>query len=55
MFSGQVSLFNLTQDIAEQHDLAEQNPDMVAKGIAYREQAHTNNPNWKPSGSAVKQ
>ena len=55
MFSGQVSLFNLKQDIAEQHDLAEQNPDMVAKGIAYMEQAHTHNPNWKPSGSAVKQ
>ena len=54
MFSGSVSLFNLKQDIAEQNDLAEQNPDIVAKGVAYMEQAHTPNPNWSPRGAPAK-
>lgn len=54
MFSGQVSLFNLKQDIAEQNDLAKQNPELVAKAVAYMEQAHTHNDNWAPSGAPAK-
>ncbi|MCC7333907.1 MAG: arylsulfatase [Pirellulaceae bacterium] len=54
MFSGPVSLFNLKRDIAEQNDLAKQNPELVAQGVAYMEQAHTHNKNWAPSGVPVK-
>ncbi|MEZ6152629.1 MAG: sulfatase-like hydrolase/transferase [Pirellulaceae bacterium] len=54
MFSGSASLFNLKQDIAEQNDLAKQHPELVAKAVAYMEQAHTPNQNWAPSGAPVK-
>lgn len=51
MFTGQESLFNLVDDIAETTDLAAQHPDLVAKAVAYMEQAHTPNPNWTPKGA----
>ncbi|MEO8268969.1 MAG: arylsulfatase [Aureliella sp.] len=54
MFSGPVSLFNVKQDIAEQNDLADQNPELVAKGVAYMELAHTPSENWTPRGTPAK-
>ena len=51
MFTGQVSLFNLADDLAETSDLAQQHPDLVAQAVAYMEQAHTPNPNWTPQGA----
>ena len=54
MFSGRVSLFDLKQDIAEHNDLADQHPELVAKGVGYMEQAHTPNPNWTPRGAPTK-
>lgn len=54
MFTGQVSLFNLADDIAESNDLAEQHPDLVAKAASYMEQAHTPNPNWAPRGASAR-
>lgn len=48
MFTGQVLLFNIAEDIAETTDLAAEHPDLVAKAVAYMEQAHTPNSNWAP-------
>ncbi len=49
MFTGKVTLFNIADDIAQTTDLAAQHPDLVAKAVAYMEQAHTPNPNWAPA------
>ena len=47
MFTGKVSLYNLTTDIGESHDLAPALPELVAKAVGYMEEAHVNDPVWQ--------
>ncbi len=47
MFTGTTQLFDLSRDIAEQHDLAQQRPDIVQKLEQMLDEAHTPHPNWK--------
>ena len=41
-----LELYNLADDVAEMHNIANQNPDVVAKIEAYLATARTNSPNW---------
>lgn len=47
MFTGTTQLFDLSQDIAEQNDLAKQFPDEVKRLEQMMDAAHTPHPNWK--------
>jgi len=42
----QLMLFNLAEDLAEQHDLAAQHPDIVARAQALMNEAHTHSPHF---------
>ncbi len=46
MFSGKFSLYNLKDDLSENHNLADQKPELIAQAKAYMEDAHQPNPNW---------
>lgn len=54
MFTGEVSLFNLAEDTSQTIDLAKQHPDLVAKAIAFMEEAHAPNDNWAPRGAPAR-
>jgi arylsulfatase A-like enzyme len=47
MLTGTVQLFDLQSDLAEQHDLAAENADLVAQAVAYMDEAHHPHPNWE--------
>lgn len=47
MFAGQVELFDLSQDLAESHDLSSERPELVKRAVDLMGAAHTPNPNWK--------
>ena len=51
MFTGKVALYDLTTDVAEQHDLAAGNPAKVKRAIALMDASHTPNPNWQVRGN----
>lgn len=46
-FRGQLRLYDITQDIAEQHDVAGQHPDVVKQILATMDAAHVPSPLWK--------
>jgi uncharacterized sulfatase len=50
MFTGEVQLFNLSDDLSEENNLASQHPDLVKKAAEMMDQAHTPHPNWKVRG-----
>jgi arylsulfatase A-like enzyme len=50
MYGGEVSLYNLATDLQQKHDVASENQAVVAKAVAFMEQAHQPNENWKPRG-----
>jgi uncharacterized sulfatase len=50
MFTGQTELYDLSQDVAEAHDIAAEHPNVVKKLEAMMDQAHTPHPNWKVRG-----
>ncbi len=50
MFTGEIELYNLEEDLGEQNNVANQHPDVVAKIEALMEEAHEPSPLW-----AVKQ
>jgi uncharacterized sulfatase len=50
MLSGTVQLFDLSQDIGEQNDLADEKPGLVRRAAQMMDEAHTPHPNWKPRG-----
>ena len=47
MFTGNVQLFDLSKDIGEKKNIAQQHPGKVKEAIAYMKQAHVPNANWK--------
>ncbi|GAB6164912.1 arylsulfatase [Thermostilla marina] len=47
MFIGKIELYNLAEDIGEEHDLAAEHPELVAKAEALFKEAHVPHPNWK--------
>ena len=46
MFDGTIELFDLSEDIGEQSNLAEEKPAIVERAAKYMEEAHTPHPNW---------
>lgn len=54
MFDGEVKLFNLSTDLVQSNNVANDNPEVVAQAIGFMDQAHQPNKNWTPRGSAAK-
>lgn len=52
--TGKTQLFDLSNDIGEEADLADQNPDVVKRMEAMMDEAHTPHPNWQARGRAPK-
>ena len=50
MITGDVALYNVTEDIAEKHNVADLHADLVAKAVGFMEQAHVPHDNWAPRG-----
>jgi len=53
--SSPVRLYNLTKDIGEEHDVAAENPDVVARLTATMKAAYTPHENWKFPAAAPAQ
>jgi uncharacterized sulfatase len=47
MLTGKVELYDLSQDLGEENDLAESNPDLVAEAVALMESSHQPDPKWQ--------
>jgi len=43
---GPLELYNLKDDIAEEHNIAAQHPDVITEIEAYLKTARTDSPNW---------
>ena len=52
MFSGNVELYNLDDDLGESKDLAQDHPAVVQRLEQLMDSAHEPNPNWKARGKA---
>ncbi|NNE90257.1 MAG: arylsulfatase [Verrucomicrobiales bacterium] len=48
IFTGEIELFNLAEDIGEENNVAAENPEIVATAKAFMEKGHEPNPNWQP-------
>jgi uncharacterized sulfatase len=51
MFTGEVKLFNLKDDVREEKNLADANPKVLARAIKYLEQAHVRDERWQVRGA----
>ena len=47
MFSGEIELYDLKNDMSESENVAGQNPDVVAVAARMMDEAHTPHPTWK--------
>lgn len=54
MFTGDIELYNLDDDLGEGNNVAESNPTVVEQMKRYMEDAHQPNPNWKVRGKKPK-
>ena len=50
MLDGVVSLYDLSKDLGEQTDLAQDKPELVKKAVAFMDEAHVSDPIWKVRG-----
>ena len=53
MFTGKISLYDLSKDIGETRDIAARHPDLVAKATRIMDKAHINDPAWVVQGQAA--
>ena len=53
MFTGKISLYDLSKDIGETRDIAAKHPDLVAKATRIMDKAHINDPAWVVQGQAA--
>ncbi len=51
MFDGEVALYDLSQDLGEENDIAGQHPEIVAKAEQFMNEAHVPDPKWNVRGS----
>ena len=49
--TGKTQLYDLSSDIAEARDLAEEHPEQVERLEAIMKEAHRPHPNWRPRGT----
>lgn len=54
MFTGEVELYNLSNDLGETTNLAQQHPEVVEQAIELMEQEHVDNPLWQIRGKKKK-
>ena len=47
MFTGEVKLYDMSNDASEKHDYAERRPDLARQAAALLDKAHVPDPNWK--------
>ena len=47
MFVGEVELYDLSRDIGEAHNIAEDHPDVVERMVRLMERNHTPSPRWR--------
>jgi arylsulfatase A-like enzyme len=52
-FTGPVELYNVTEDPHEDNNLAEQQPELVAKAAAFMDASHVPDPRWQASKGAA--
>lgn len=52
MFTGRVQLYDLSTDIGEMNDLADNKPEIISEAVKMMNEAHVRDPNWKVSGQA---
>ncbi|MEZ6049698.1 MAG: sulfatase-like hydrolase/transferase, partial [Planctomycetaceae bacterium] len=50
MYSDNIELYNIREDIGEEHNLSKQRPDLVAQARSYIKEAHQPSPLWKIPG-----
>jgi len=50
MFTGKTQLYDLSKDLGEAHNIADQHPEIARKLAALMDEAHVDHPNWKPRG-----
>ena len=55
MSTGTIELFNVVNDISEQHDMAAERSDLVSRATSYMDSAHVPHPNWQPRGQPPRQ
>ena len=53
IFTGPVELYNVTEDPHEDNNLAEQQPELVAKAAAFMDASHVPDPRWQASKGAA--
>ncbi|TWT72031.1 arylsulfatase [Crateriforma conspicua] len=54
MFTGEVELYDVDQDISESNNIAADHPEIVAKATKMMDDSHQPNPNWEIRGRAPK-
>ncbi len=54
MFTGSIQLYDLSNDLAEKHDVALQHVELVSRAKTYLDNAHVDHPNWKIRTTAPK-
>ncbi|QDV61719.1 arylsulfatase [Crateriforma conspicua] len=54
MFTGEVELYDVDQDISESNNIAAEHPEIVAKATKMIDDSHQPNPNWEIRGRAPK-
>ena len=47
MFSGPVELYDLDDDLSEEHDLADSHADLVQRAVKFMDEAHVPHASWK--------
>ena len=50
MFTGETQLYDLSEDLGEARDVADQHPQVIKRVEDMMAEAHTPHPNWKPRG-----
>ena len=55
MFTGEIELYDLSKDLGEANDVADNHPDEVKAAAAMMDAAHEDHPNWQVRGNAGKQ
>jgi arylsulfatase A-like enzyme len=53
IFTGKISLYDLSKDIGETRDIAAKHSDLVAKATRIMDKAHINDPAWVVQGPAA--
>lgn len=54
MFSGPIALYNVAEDLGEEHNVAAEHPELVERMRQIMDEAHVASPDWKIRGASGK-